>query len=165
MTKFAPAVLADSEKSYHHKMSLRGRGMRIGVIPMAFAVLSSGACLTAHSASRPGSDRNLITREQIADSRFQTAYEAVEALHSNWLQTRGTDSFQNPSEVKVYLDNTMLGGTSTLRDITTRTVSWIRFYDGVAAQGRWGVGHSAGVIFVSTHTASIDPPGSGPGTR
>ena len=115
-------------------------------------------CLNYRSTPKPGSDRNLITKEQIADSRFQTAYEAVEALHSNWLQTRGADSFQNPSEVKVLLDNTELGGTSSLRDITTRTVSWIRFYDGLAAQSRWGIGHSAGVIFVSTHTPAIDPP-------
>ena len=137
--------------------------MRILVVPLAVLVLSAGACLTSRSAATPGSDRNLITREQIADSRFQTAYEAVEALHSNWLLTRGTDSFSNPSEVKVYLDNTMLGGTTTLRDITTRTVSWIRFYDGVTAQGRWGIGHSAGVIFVSTHTPGIDPPGANRG--
>lgn len=153
-------VLANLGKSYHDKMNPRGKVMRVFVVPLALLVLSSDACLTSRSASMPGSDRNLITREQIVDSRFQTAYEAVEALHSNWLQTRGTDSFQNPSDVKVYLDNTMLGGTPTLRDITTRTVSWIRFYDGVAAQGRWGIGHSAGVIFVSTHTAGIDPPGA-----
>jgi len=128
------------------------------VVPLALVLSLCAACLTSRSTSKPGSDRNLITREQIADSRFQTAYEAVESLHSNWLQPRGTDSFQKPSEVKVYLDNTMLGGTTSLREITTRTVSWIRFYDGVAAQGRWGVGHSAGVIFVSTHPASSDPP-------
>jgi hypothetical protein len=133
--------------------------MRRLVVPLAFAVWLAGGCLSYRSTSKPGADRNLITKEQIANSRFQTAYDAVEALHSNWLQTRGTDSFQKPSEVKVYLDNTELGGTSTLREITTRTVSWIRFYDGLAAQGRWGVGHSAGVIFVSTHTPAVDPPG------
>ena len=135
--------------------------MRLLVVPLAAMLFMTDACLNYRSTPKPGADRNLITKEQIAVSRFQTAYEAVEALHSNWLQTRGTDSFQKPSEVKVYLDNTELGGTSTLRDITTRTVSWIRFYDALAAQSRWGVGHGAGVIFVSTHTPAIDPPGIG----
>ena len=132
------------------------RLLSVSVSVMLFAI---GGCLNYRSTSNSGTDRNLITKEQIADSRFQTAYDAVEALHSNWLQTRGTDSFQTPSQVKVLLDNTELGGTSTLRDITTRSVSWIRFYDGLSAQSRWGIGHSAGVIYVSTHAPSSDPPG------
>src|SRR6201995_3399409 len=112
-------------------MNFRGTIMRLLMLSVA-VLLSGTACLSYRSTSKPGADRNLITKEQIADSRFQTAYDAVEALHSNWLLTHGTDSFQSPSEVKVLLDNTELGGTATLRDIATRTVSWIRFYDALA---------------------------------
>ena len=68
----------------------------------------------------------------------------------NWLQARGADGPDKLTEVKVYLDNTELGGTTTLHDITTQVVSWIRYYDGPSAQSRWGIGHGAGVIFVST---------------
>ena len=102
-------------------------------------------------------DHGTLTKEQIAESHFTTAYDAVEALRSNWLHARGTDSFQTPSEVLVYLDNTRLGGTDRLREIAANTIVYMRFYDGVAATGRWGIGHSAGVIYVSTHAAGTDP--------
>jgi hypothetical protein len=102
-------------------------------------------------------DHGTLTKEQIAEAHFNTAYDAVEALRSNWLNTRGTDSFRTPSEVMVYLDNTKLGGTETLREIAANTIVYMRFYDGVTATGRWGIGHGAGVIYVSTHPAGTDP--------
>ena len=103
-------------------------------------------------------NRSIITQKQLVENHFLTAYDAVEALRSNWLQTRGTDSFAAPSQVRVYLDNTFLGGTSTLRDIAANTVSFIRYYDGIAATGRWGLDHGAGVIFVSQHPLSSTNP-------
>ena len=99
----------------------------------------------------------MLTQEQIAAQHFNTVYDAVEALRSNWLQTRGTDSFQNPSEVRVYLDNTLLGGVQKLREIAANTVTFIKYFDGVAATARWGVGHAAGVIYLSTHPMTSDP--------
>jgi hypothetical protein len=110
-------------------------------------------------------DRSIITQKQLVENHFLTAYDAVEALRSNWLQTRGTDSFAAPSQVRVYLDNTFLGGISTLHDIAANTVSFIRYYDGIAATGRWGLDHGAGVIFVSQHPlSSTNPEGSGIGS-
>jgi hypothetical protein len=94
----------------------------------------------------------------MVENHFLTAYDAVEALRSNWLQPRGPDSFTAPSEVRVYLDNTLLGGVTTLRDITVSTVSFIKYYDGITATGRWGLGHGAGVIFVSQHPLSSSNP-------
>jgi len=102
-------------------------------------------------------DHAMLTKEQIAENHFTNAYDAVEALRANWLKARGTDSFQTPSEVLVYVDNTRLGGTDTLRQIAANTIVYIRFFDGVAATGRWGIGHAAGVIFVSTHAQGMDP--------
>ena len=95
-------------------------------------------------------DRNVITQEQLIEHRFSNAYEAVEALHSNWLQTRGSDSFRTPTQVQVYLDDTRLGGIETLRSIATAGVLFIRHYDGVSAAARWGLDHGQGVILVST---------------
>ena len=114
----------------------------------------------AHHVAPDGerANRSIITQKQLVENHFLTAYDAVEALRSNWLQTRGTDSFAAPSQVRVYLDNTFLGGTSTLRDIAANTVSFIRYYDGIAATGRWGLDHGAGVIFVSQHPLSSTNP-------
>ena len=121
------------------------------------AFVSIGGC-AVRGGSRAGevADHSLLTKEQIAANHFTTAYDAVESLRSNWLRTRGPDSFSQPSEVLVYLDNTRLGGTDRLREIVANTVYYIRFFDGVAATGRWGVGHAAGVIYVSTHPEGMD---------
>jgi hypothetical protein len=116
-----------------------------------FALCASCA---GHRAPQSGerSDRSVITKAQLSENRFINAFEAVQSLHSNWLQTRGTDSFQNPSQVWVYLDNTRLGGVETLRQIELTTVMYIRWFDGIAATARWGLDHGSGVIFVSTRS-------------
>lgn len=110
------------------------------------------ACATAGSpgASGPRQDRDLLTREQIRETGHNNALDAVQALRSNWLRTKGTDSFAAPTQVQVYLDNNQLGGVETLRGVATSQISYIRYYDGVTASGRWGLGHGQGVIYVST---------------
>ncbi|HEX6924226.1 MAG TPA: hypothetical protein VF167_02265 [Longimicrobiaceae bacterium] len=96
-------------------------------------------------------DRNLLTREQILETNRQNAYEVVENLRSNWLRTRGPTSLtQEDAVVQVYLDDNRLGGVETLRTINTTLIQYIRWYDGIAATGRWGLDHGAGVIYVST---------------
>ena len=123
------------------------------------SVLATGAGCALHHAEeadrRP--DRTILTQEQIAAHHFVTVYDAVEALRSNWLHTRGSDSFLNPSEVRVYFDNTLLGGTDKLREIAAKDVTFIRYFDGVSATARWGVGHAGGVIYLSTHPTTSDP--------
>jgi len=115
------------------------------------AVAPAPAC-AGHTSPRdsPRVDRNVITQEQIIEYQFSNAYEAVEALHSSWLQTRGSDSFRTPTQVQVYFDDTRLGGIETLRSIATAGVLFIRHYDGVSAAARWGLDHGQGVILVST---------------
>ena len=93
----------------------------------------------------------MITLDQIREHRFTNAYEAVAALRSNWLQTRGADSFATPTTVQVYFDGTRLGGIDTLRSIGTAGIVYIRYYDGITASGRWGLDHGQGVILVSSH--------------
>jgi len=134
--------------------------MRASVARFASCVaLAAAAGCALHHAEQPDrrSDRSILTQEQIAAQHYNTVFDAVESLRSNWLLTRGTDSFQNPSEVKVYLDNTLLGGTDKLREIAAKDVTFIKYLDGVAATARWGVGHAAGVIFLSTHPMTSDP--------
>ena len=85
------------------------------------------------------------------EHRFNNALEAVEALRSNWLQVKGTDSFSSPSQIWVYMDDTKLGGVESLRAIGVAPIVFIRHFDGVTATARWGLDHGQGVIFISTH--------------
>jgi hypothetical protein len=125
--------------------------MRLRRSTHVFLFLLLAACGgRGDGVARPSPDRSLITREEIQQHRFTNAYQLVEALHSNWLRTRGTDSFAQPGQVLVYLDDSRLGGVEALRSISTQTVGYIRYYDGLQASARWGLDHGHGVIFVST---------------
>ncbi|MEP6493468.1 MAG: hypothetical protein ABJF01_12365 [bacterium] len=133
-------------------MSTRSRLFLAG----ALIALGSACAHPTSTTERP--DRNVITQEQMAGSKYLTVYDAVQALRSNWLSTRGPDSFANPTQVRVYLDNTLLGGVETLKTITVSTISFIKHFDGISATARWGLDHGAGVIFVSTRPASATNP-------
>jgi hypothetical protein len=113
------------------------------------------------SQSAPRGDRNTLTQKQLTEQNFESVYDAVQALRSSWLQARGPDSFSTPSQVWVYMDNVKLGDVSTLRMIHPRTVLEVQHFDANAATARWGIGHSAGVIYLTTFTStksSASPP-------
>jgi len=111
----------------------------------------SGACTgRAGGSQSPRANRELLTQDQIREKGFVTVFDVVQALRSNWLLPKGTDSFSNPGEVQVYLNNVRMGGVAVLRTIPTETVLWVRHYDGITASARWGLDHGHGVIFVST---------------
>ena len=83
-------------------------------------------------------------------------YDAVLALHSNWLRTRGSDSFTSPTQVQVYVDGTRYGGVESLRTLPVGSVNYIQHFDGLTASARWGLDHGQGVIFVSTKPAPVE---------
>jgi hypothetical protein len=123
----------------------------IGRLIVLAVLVLCGACSSGRkTANLPRRDQNVITGEELTQGHFITVYDAVEALHPPWLAARGPDSFVAPSEVLVYLDNVKLGGVSQLRNLDLHSIRYIRHYDGVAATARWGVGHAAGVILIST---------------
>jgi len=125
---------------------------RTAAVFLAASLLASVACASSGTPSsrRSRTDSTLITREQIDEHHFTNAYDAVASLHSNWLASRGTDSFQSPSQIRVYVDNTFLGGIESLKNIDANTIRGIRYIDGIAATARWGMDHGQGVIQVQT---------------
>lgn len=126
-------------------MSRSLRWLGILVLTSAAAACASGG------AGGPRTDRNLLTYEQIQETNRQNVYDVVESLRSNWLRSRGPTSLtQESAEVQVYIDDTRLGGVENLRAINIAPVRYIRWFDGIAATGRWGLDHGAGVIYVST---------------
>ena len=102
--------------------------LRLGLL----AIVLTASCLGApHPAPKPRVDYSVITAEQIAAQHYTTVYEAVSALRSNWLSTRGTDSFVMPSQVWVYLDNSRIGGVQTLASLSTQGVTSIKHLTGI----------------------------------
>ena len=122
-------------------------------ITILVVIALSSACASSMRSGNARSDKNrdLIMQAELLESHFSNAFDAVSSLRSNWLQVRGADSFRTPSIVWVYFNSTKLGGVETLSAIPVAQLTYIQHFDGVDATVRWGVGHSAGVIYVSTH--------------
>ncbi len=121
---------------------------RVGIILTIAAVAACSAAVRSPTESRI--DRNVLTMEQVLDTRTTNAYDVVATLRSNWLLPRGVDSFSTPGQVLVYFNDTRLGGVDTLRGITLNQIGYIRYYDGTEATARWGLDHGHGVIYITT---------------
>lgn len=122
-----------------------------------FLALVSAAILVAASAcggrSQPGAappqrDRETLTAEELSQRSFYSAYDAVEALRPLWLSRPGLGS-----EVQVYVDENRMGGVAALRSVRILSVAFIKHMDGIQATARYGRGHDAGAILVTTRAA------------
>lgn len=131
----------------------------LGIVLLSAACASGGSGATAGAggtASTPAGSRgarasaNVLLREDIEKANFPNLFDLVSALRPRWVQKRGVDSFQQPTEIQVYVANSrMTNGLAALREITAMGVTRIEFFDGITASGRWGLDHGAGAIVVS----------------
>jgi hypothetical protein len=124
----------------------------VSAIPIlsAAALLLLTACGSSRNQREPVDQRGMITADQLGATPYATAYDVVQAMRPQWLRARGRTSINQTEYVKVYLDNSLMGGPDQLRNITTRSISSIRYLDGVEATQRWGLDHGQGAISVST---------------
>jgi hypothetical protein len=120
----------------------------------------TAACVSTPRSARPStSDTSAITSSQLAQRHYQNLFQAVQALRSNWLSTRGTDSFNTPSQIVVYVDDSRFGGVEALTSLPIQGVASVTHLNGIEATARWGIGHSAGVIAVHTWPSGSHPVG------
>jgi hypothetical protein len=125
------------------------------------STVAMGCAVGSQEHHAPRIDRTVLARDQMVKARYVNVYDAVLALRPQGLRPRGPESFLLPLVVWVYVDNVRLGDVETLRTIQPSLVTSVRFYDGPSATGRWGVGHGAGVIHVSTwSTGALGFPGT-----
>ncbi len=124
------------------------RQRRVRFLALSLAVLAC-ACATGHTRARPSADT--ITRAEMLENNFITVYDAVTALRSNWLTVRPNTLTSTQEDVVVYYDVTRLGSPAELRNIFVRDVQYVQHLSATEATQRYGVGHSQGVIFVSSH--------------
>lgn len=135
----------------------RSIGSRLWLVAVLGALAAASACASTGEAGaarpqRVHADMQVLSRQDLLATHFTNAYEAVQALRANWLESRATTFLgANGSDVTVYLDNVRLGNISELRAIALTPIVYIRHYDGTQATERWGMNHTQGVIFVSTH--------------
>lgn len=147
-------------------MSLRPM---IGICALA---LVTGACASGGSSSAPAAasgassttvrrgNANLITESEIAGANLETIYDVIERLRPNMLRTRGqmgrlsgasgSDPGASVSKIRVYLNGSAIGDVSMLRGIQAASVKQVDYLGSSDATTRFGTGHDAGAILVTS---------------
>lgn len=116
---------------------------------MLLLVLS--ACAASGTGATGRSSSSVLTQEEMARAGHNDAFSAVQSMRPQWLRVRGASSMGGTSEsIQVYLDGSRLGGVEHLRSLTVMSISTISYLDGLEATQRYGIGHGAGAILVST---------------
>ncbi|MBW8838830.1 MAG: hypothetical protein JF602_03090 [Gemmatimonadetes bacterium] len=117
----------------------------------ASSTSGAGASQQASQASQHRGSPDRISQEELATIDVQNALQAVQRLRPSFLQNRGGASSsitQGPQDVVVYVDQTKMGGPSTLSQIPITDVKEIQHLSGTDATQRYGTGHGSGVIIV-----------------
>ncbi len=119
------------------------------------AACSSDRAVIGEGAMGPP-NLNVLSARQIA--HYDNALQAVKTMRSQWLRERSPIGLVTSSGgVRVFCDGMDVGGVAVLQYMSTQGIAYIRYYNGIEASWRWGLGHENGVIFVSNQE------GLGPG--
>lgn len=129
------------------------------VLLCLFATAGAG-CAAASSGTGPGASQRTslygpITLAEIQASHATNGYDLVRALRPNWLQVRGQTRVGQYDRIILYMNNVRMGEASALRDVNTADIRAVEFMDPRQAQLRFGSGHEAGVIVVSTRSGAV----------
>ena len=128
--------------------------MRRLVLVASLALLAACGSSRSGSSSAVRANSNLITAEELASANVRDLYEAIERLRPRFLTTsRGSVSMQDPTACKqpfVYVDNQLMGGLQTLRDVNLASVREVRFLNAADATTRFGTGPCGGALVVIT---------------
>jgi len=117
--------------------------MRFGKLTLLAASCAMMACA---SASKSGSNSNIITAAEISAANVPTAYDAVDRLHRSWFHDLSSGS---SGDVAVYMDNQKLEkGKEALRDIPAQDVASLQYLKATDAVMRFGHDASGGAIIV-----------------
>ena len=129
-------------------MSMLRRILIAALLPACFACIQRSGGVGA-----PGTDTNVITREQIYEVDVTNAHTLIERLRPRWLTVRGGPrSFRLETEVVVFQDDMLLGGTDVLRSLGVEGIYRITYLDGATASATlpgMSSRHVAGAIVIS----------------
>lgn len=117
--------------------------------------LTAGAGVACSSGPGPGtasgSNRNLLTQQELAATNSQMVYQALERLRPSWLNSRGPANMGNMRDTEqavanVYISGNRMGNVEYLKQVNVSDVHEIRFWGPGEAGARFGMGNPRGVI-------------------
>ena len=122
------------------------------------ALATTLACASSPKSDRAaitpgGSDRNVITQEEIRSVPASNLYDLVEKLRPQMLRARGQSTLGGSTASDyplVYVDGRQYGDIGSLRSLIPSQVSMVRYYDPTMASGKFGMTAGSGVIDVTT---------------
>jgi hypothetical protein len=128
---------------------------------LGLAILSAQPALAQEKPHKIRHQRNLITAEEIATRPGEgNAYDLIRSLRPAWFNTRGVASgnlsgngiggVTDNAGIAVYLDGVKMGGLDQLRSIEADRIQEMRLLSASDATMKYGTGHPAGAIEVST---------------
>jgi len=100
-----------------------------------------------------GSDRNVITEEEIRSVPAANLYDLVAKLRPQMLRAHGQSTLGGSTANDfpiVYVDGRSYGDVASLRSLIPSQVSLVRYYDATNAAGKFGAITGSGVIEVLT---------------
>jgi hypothetical protein len=124
--------------------------MRTLTLAVLLAVAPLWGCASANSSQdgASGSSRSRITQEELEALPPGSAFEAVQALHRDWLRSRSstitTDTGRTTPEV--FVNGLPFGSLNSLYSIGIETISEIRYLSASDSTTRYGTGYPAGII-------------------
>ena len=120
--------------------------------PLALGCASSG---TATQQST-GSNRNVITRDQLEALPSISARDAIDRLHRQWLRGRAGTIQTSTGRVypRVFVDDRPYGGLDVLHGFGTEDLEEIRYISASDATTRFGTGYPGGIINLITRRLS-----------
>lgn len=132
--------------SLYISMSVAPRLLSVALLSVTLV-----ACTTSQNVASESSSDRIVVEDPGAVSGL-TAYDLVEERRSLWLQRRGRKSIRNEDPIRVYVDGSgsPFGTIADLRGISATDVDYIEYFDGNAAQMRFGQDNSSGAIVVYT---------------
>ena len=115
----------------------------------------AAACAGAHSAGMSRRNPNVISLDEMAQAwrdGVHDLYELIERDRPRWLIARNPRSFELPTVIAVYHNETLLGGVDVLRGYQLVSVTSIRYLDAAQAMLLPGArsAHIEGAIVIST---------------
>ena len=139
----------------HHLRDMIKLPRNIWLVVLACAVALTGACATA-SGTRPRVENsNRMDTTEFRRPEFRTVYDAVRALHPDWLLARGgatsmgNSSRQTP-RVGVFFEGESRGySLDKLTDLVGSEVSAIRRISGSESLGTYGADWPWGGIVIT----------------
>ena len=114
--------------------------------PLVLLLLVS-ACHQQVSTAH-GSQRNVITQEEIEASTASNVYDLIAQLRADFLKDRGKVSIRLDQREKavVFLNDQEYGILETMRNIPISRISEVRYYPGTEAVNRFGAQYGGGVV-------------------